>query len=86
MDDARSSGNARSYCYGSLSWDKLRSLFKHNAYAVIPDKPAERCSMHNVYKRPSRGEPQKQKDCDTNLGINNFRRLNCHQRSFGLLA
>ena len=28
------------FVLGAGFWDKLRSLFKHNAYAVIPDKPA----------------------------------------------
>jgi hypothetical protein len=28
------------FVLGGGFWDKLRSLFKHNAYAVIPDKPA----------------------------------------------
>jgi hypothetical protein len=27
------------FVLGGGFWDKLRSLFKHNAYAVIPDKP-----------------------------------------------
>ena len=28
------------FVLGDGFWDKLRSLFKHNAYAVIPDKPS----------------------------------------------
>ena len=28
------------FVLGGGFWDKLRSLFKHGAYAVIPDKPA----------------------------------------------
>jgi hypothetical protein len=28
------------FTLGGGFWDKLRSLFKHNAYAVIPDTPA----------------------------------------------
>lgn len=28
------------FVLGGRFWDKLRSLFRHDAYAVIPDKPA----------------------------------------------
>ena len=28
------------FVLGGGFWDKLHSLFKYNAYAVIPDKPA----------------------------------------------